>query len=116
MSNRESAHVTQKRDPAGLHPFGNEDITIFVKAGVMGMNELPGRPAVGLSADLEAVKNLLGPFRVIAQMDDDLIVLVEQTDAGMQVRRVGDLYRTLITILDNREWLPDRLFQSETYP
>ena len=39
-----------------------------------------------------------------------------QADAGMQVRRVGDLYRTMIRIVDNPDWLPDRLFHGETYP
>jgi hypothetical protein len=52
----------------------------------------------------------------VPPVEKDRIEQLAQTDAGMQVRRVGDLYRTLITILDNREWLPDRLFQSETYP
>src|ERR1700677_2679098 len=86
MSNRELAYVPQERDPASLHPFGDKDITILVKTGVMGMYKSPGRPAVGLGADLEAVENLFGPVRVIAEVDDDLVVLVEQTDAGVQVR------------------------------
>jgi hypothetical protein len=44
------------------------------------------------------------------QWKKDRIEQLARTDAGMQVRRVGELYQTLITILDNPDRLPDRLF------
>jgi hypothetical protein len=52
----------------------------------------------------------------VSAAEKDRIEQLALADAGMQVRRVGDLYRTMIRIMNNPDWLPDRLFHAETYP
>ena len=80
-----STHALQERDTAGLHPLGDEDVTVLVEAGVVRVDEFARGPPVGLGADPETVEHLLGPRLVVTQMDHDVIVLVEQGDAGEQV-------------------------------
>src|SRR6202030_2479894 len=80
-----SAHMSQFRDASGGDPLGNEDIAVFIETSIVRMDELAGRPAVGLASDLEAVENLFGPLRVITQVIDHFIFFVEQADTGMEV-------------------------------
>ena len=68
----------QERDAAGLDPLGDEDVALLVEACVVRMDELAGRPAVGLSADLEPIEHLFGPLGIVAQVDQHIVVLVEQ--------------------------------------
>ncbi len=83
--NPASAHAAEERDAAGGDPFGDEDVAVLVEAGVVGMDELAVHPALGLGADLEAVEHLLGPLGVVSQVGEDLVVLVEQADPGVEV-------------------------------
>ena len=46
---------------------------------------LPAGQRSGWDADLESVEHLLGPLGVVAEVDDHFVVLVEQTDTGVQV-------------------------------
>ena len=70
-------------DPAGGDPFGNEDVALVVKAGVVRVDKLAINPGLGVAAI-----NLLflsHPFDIITQPGDDLVLFIEQGHARVQL-------------------------------
>lgn len=51
----------------------------------MGVDELAVLPALGLFTHLEAVQHLLSPFRIVAEMHRNAVVLIEDGDASVQI-------------------------------
>ena len=87
------AHPLQARDAASGDPFGDEDITIVVEAGVVGVDEFAVDPGLGVAAvDAFLFHDALD---VVAELGDDFVSLVEQRDAGMEF---GDEHQVFVGV------------------
>ena len=76
---KKSTHPLKTRDPSGGDPFGNEDVALIVKTGVVRVDELAINPGLGVAAiDLLLLHH---PFNIITQPGDDLVLFIEQGHA-----------------------------------
>ena len=83
-----SAHLAQLGDAAGVDPFGHEDVPGVIEASIMRMQELARYPtfAMARAAEFHPIfEHLFAPLRILAEMNDHLIVLVEESNARAQV-------------------------------
>jgi hypothetical protein len=69
--------LLQEGHTSGGDPLDDVNIALGIEAGIMRMDELAVLPAFRLFTHCEAVENLLGPFRIVSEMDDDVVVLIE---------------------------------------
>ena len=85
-----STHPLETRDAAGGDPFGYEDVAGVVEAGVMGMNELTVNPCLSVTA-INAFL-FYDAFDVIPKLGDNFVSLVEQGDAGVELRNEHEVF------------------------
>ena len=85
-----SAHPLETRNAARGDPFGYEDIAGVVEAGVMGMDELTVNPCLSVAA----INTFLfhDAFDVITKLGDNFVSLVEQGDAGVELRNEHEVF------------------------
>ena len=76
---KKSAHAFKARNAASGNPFGNEDVTLIIKAGVVRVNEFPIYPFIGLTAEFVPIcSHLLAPVVIVGEVDD-LVIFIEQS-------------------------------------
>src|SRR5688572_8894077 len=70
-----------------IYPLRNVNISGRIKAGIVWMQEFSGDPLVaGTAAQLLIVfHDLRAPLGIFAQMDNDMVVVVEQRHARTEV-------------------------------
>ncbi len=85
MNQPMESHSAEFGDSAGVNPLDHEDITLRVEAGIVRMDEFARLPSARVGADFEAVEDFLSPCFVIAEMNDDVVVLIEERDAGVEI-------------------------------
>ncbi len=86
LMNREiDLHLAELGDSTGVDPFDHEDIAVGIEAGIMRMDELAWLPSAWIGPDFETVQHFLSPCLVIAEVNDDVVVFVEERDAGMEI-------------------------------
>lgn len=85
-----STHPLETRNAARGDPFGYEDIAGVVEAGVMGMDELTVNPCLSVAA----INTFLfhDAFDVITKLGDNFVSLVEQGDAGVELRNEHEVF------------------------
>ena len=85
-----STHPLETRNAARGDPFGYEDIAGVVEAGVMGMDELTVNPCLSVAA----INTFLfhDAFDVITKLGDNFVSLVEQSDAGVELRNEHEVF------------------------
>ena len=67
-----------------MDPFCNEDVTLLVEAGIVRVNELAGLPTIFVAANREILV-VLDSLDVLAQLRNDLVVLIQERDTGNQL-------------------------------
>ena len=80
--------MTQEIDSAPDDPFDHEQVARAIETGVVRMNELACLPerTIAANGELAVAENLLGPVGIVAQVCENLVVLVEKRHPSMQVR------------------------------
>ena len=85
-----STHPLETRNAAGGDPFGYEDVPGVVEAGVVGMDELTVNPCLSVTA-INAFL-FYDAFDVITKLGDNFVSLVEQGDAGVELRNEHEVF------------------------
>ena len=78
--------MAQKVNPSHGDPFGDINISLVVKAGIMRMDESSVFPPFGLVAQAKvACQYLFAPVGIVPQVGQYLIILVQQGDSRVEV-------------------------------
>ena len=85
-----STHPLEARDAAGGDPFGYEDVAGVVEASVVGMDELTVNPCLSVTAINAFLFH--DAFDVITKLGDHFVSLVEQGDAGVELRNEHEVF------------------------
>jgi hypothetical protein len=76
--------MAEEVDSPDRYPLGDVQVSVMVKAGVVGMDEPSILPAGGALSHGQVVrKDLFSPGWVIPKVNDHFIVLVQQGDPRM---------------------------------
>ena len=82
--------MLKPRHATGGDPFGYEDVAGVVEAGVVGMDELTVNPCLSVAA-IDAFL-FYDAFDVITKLGDNFVSLVEQGDAGVELRNEHEVF------------------------
>ena len=80
----------QSGDATGGDPLSNKDIPVSVKAGVVRMHELAGKPFTGVVA--HSLYLLGDALDVVPELCDHLILFIEQGYPCMQFRHQQEIF------------------------
>lgn len=82
--------LAQLGHAAAAHLLDHEDVAVAIEAGVVRMDKPSILPSLRLGAHHQAsrsafIEHAIDSRRIESEVGDDLVVLVEQRDAGVQV-------------------------------